>query len=68
MIVSTNFVILVLSHRTGKAENLSALYWPLIYDDGIHHAKHHDEPTLSYTQYDPAGYIVRKLGWVNEKI
>jgi stearoyl-CoA desaturase (delta-9 desaturase) len=69
MVFSTNFIVLVLSHRTGIAKNLTPLFWPLVYDDGIHHANHHfDDLKLSHTKYDPAGYIVRKLGWVNEKI
>lgn len=60
---NTNFIVLVLSHRTGTPKNLTFLAWPLIFDDGVFHKSHHDNPKLSQSKYDISGFIVRKLGW-----
>lgn len=67
-IFNTNFGVLVLSHKSGKPENLSVWALPLLYDDGVFHKSHHDNPKLSQSKYDVSGWIVTKLGWTNEKI
>lgn len=68
MIFNTNFLVLVLSHRTGTPQDLPVYLWPLIFDDGTFHKSHHDNPVLSQRKIDPAGWVVRKMGWTNEKI
>jgi len=68
MIFNTNYFVNVVSHKNGEVKNISKLYWPLIFSDGIYHASHHSSPKLNYTKYDPAGYLITKLGWTNEKI
>ena len=68
MIFNTNYIVNVIGHKHGEARNISKLYWPLLFSDGIYHGSHHLKPKLNYTKYDPAGYIITKLGWTNEKI
>jgi stearoyl-CoA desaturase (delta-9 desaturase) len=63
-IFNTNFLVLVLSHRTGTVENLPPLYWFLVFSDGSLHKCHHDEPhKLNYHRPDISGYIITKMGW-----
>lgn len=62
-IFNTNFIVNVIAHKTGRAEDISKWYWPLVFADGITHGSHHDKPKLSHFKYDPSSYIIKKLGW-----
>lgn len=65
-IFNTNFLVLVLSHRTGTPQNLPTWLWPVLFDDGTYHKSHHDVPQLSQSKYDPAGWVINKMKWNNE--
>ena len=65
-IFSINYIVNILSHKNGKAENISSWWWFLVFADGITHGSHHNKPKLSYFKYDPSSWIINKLGWINE--
>jgi len=61
---NTNYFVLVHSHSTGTVKDSSVIYWFLVFSDGSLHKCHHDEPMrLNYHRFDPAGYLITKLGW-----
>jgi fatty-acid desaturase len=62
-ILNTNYIVNVITHKTGKAKDLSPLFWPLVFADGITHGSHHDKPKLSHYKYDPSSWLINKLGW-----
>jgi stearoyl-CoA desaturase (delta-9 desaturase) len=68
MIFNTNYIVNVLCHKTGYAEDLSYWWWPVVFADGISHGSHHNKPKFSYRKLDPSSWIISKLGWTNEKI
>lgn len=62
-IFNTNYIVNVVAHKTGKAKDISPLFWPLVFADGITHGSHHDKPKLSCYKYDPSSWLINKLGW-----
>jgi len=64
-IFNTNFFVNVVCHKKGKAENIFWLYWFILFSDGIYHDYHHKNPILNHTKFDPAGFLITKLGWTN---
>lgn len=64
-IFNTNFFVNIVCHKKGKAENISWLYWFILFSDGIYHDYHHKNPILNHTKFDPAGFLITKLGWTN---
>jgi stearoyl-CoA desaturase (delta-9 desaturase) len=65
-IFNTNFFVNIISHKNGKAKNMSKFLWFLIFSDGIHHGSHHEKPKLNYTSYDPAGFLINRFGWTRK--
>jgi fatty-acid desaturase len=62
-ILNTNYIVNVIAHKKGRAKDLSPLFWPLVFADGITHGSHHDNPKLSHYKYDLSSWLIIKLGW-----
>lgn len=65
MIINTNFFLNVASHRDGKSYDRPYL-WPVLFAE-CYHGSHHNMVKMSYTKWDPAGYIIRKMGWMRNE-
>jgi sn-2 palmitoyl-lipid 9-desaturase len=64
-IFNTNFFLGVVAHKSGDAKDFSLWAWPFLFDDGISHGSHHRSPAMSQISFDPAGWVVKKLGWAH---
>lgn len=64
MIFNTNFFVNFMLHKNGVALDKPYM-WPILFSE-TYHGSHHKHPKLNYTKFDPAGWIITKLGWIHE--
>lgn len=64
MVLNTNFLINFIQHKNGKPTD-NPVFWPILFSE-VYHGSHHNKPKMSYTKWDPAGWVITKLGWTHE--